>query len=308
MPSKNKDSGFTLIELSIVLVIIGLIVGGVLVGMDLVNAARVRAQISQIQQYQTAVNTFKLKYGYIPGDIPDPYAQQAGFLARGSDRGQGDGNGVLEGYVSGSGITRCGITNYDHSGRLQEGGETVTFWADLTRAGLIDGSFTAAASPTTDFSSSPITETSSPALKDIFPPAKINESIYVIVWSGGYCLNDGLNYFGISGITDSGSTLTNPSASKRLSVIQAYNIDNKIDDGLPQSGSIFANIMGIFWAGNYDSITRGAVTSSTNPSVSTQSSSTTCYDNGNVANATEQYSVGQNSGNGLNCYLSFKFQ
>ena len=46
--------GFTLIELSIVLVIIGLIVGGILVGQDLINAAAIRAQIAQVEKYQTA--------------------------------------------------------------------------------------------------------------------------------------------------------------------------------------------------------------------------------------------------------------
>jgi prepilin-type N-terminal cleavage/methylation domain-containing protein len=46
-------AGFTLIELSIVLVIIGLIVGGVLVGQDLVKAAGVRATISQIEKFNT---------------------------------------------------------------------------------------------------------------------------------------------------------------------------------------------------------------------------------------------------------------
>lgn len=46
----KNQSGFTLIELSIVLVIIGLIVGGVLVGRDLIKAAEVRAQVSQIEK------------------------------------------------------------------------------------------------------------------------------------------------------------------------------------------------------------------------------------------------------------------
>jgi prepilin-type N-terminal cleavage/methylation domain-containing protein len=55
-------AGFTLIELAIVLVIIGLIVGGILVGQDLINAAAVRAQVSQIEKYQTAVHTFQTKY------------------------------------------------------------------------------------------------------------------------------------------------------------------------------------------------------------------------------------------------------
>ena len=57
--------GFTLIELSIVLVIIGLIVGGVLVGQNLIKAAEIRNQIKQMQEYQIAFNTFRTKYGIV---------------------------------------------------------------------------------------------------------------------------------------------------------------------------------------------------------------------------------------------------
>jgi prepilin-type N-terminal cleavage/methylation domain-containing protein len=54
-PGENRrqsalSAGFTLIEISIVLVIIGLIVGGVLVGHDLIRAAGVRATISQVEK------------------------------------------------------------------------------------------------------------------------------------------------------------------------------------------------------------------------------------------------------------------
>ncbi len=50
---QNQQSGFTLIELSIVLVLIGLIVGGVLVGQDLIRAAKLRAQIGQIEKFNS---------------------------------------------------------------------------------------------------------------------------------------------------------------------------------------------------------------------------------------------------------------
>jgi prepilin-type N-terminal cleavage/methylation domain-containing protein len=97
---KASQQGFTLIELSIVLVIIGLIVGGVLVGQDLIRAAAVRGQISQIEKYQTAVNTFRTKYDGLPGDLSN--AANFGFQPRGSCPGQGDGNGVLMGVYAGS--------------------------------------------------------------------------------------------------------------------------------------------------------------------------------------------------------------
>jgi prepilin-type N-terminal cleavage/methylation domain-containing protein len=97
---KRRD-GFTLIELSIVLVIIGLIVGGILVGQSLINAAAVRAQVTQIEKYQTATATFREKYGYLPGDITPQAVTQFGFTAnptRLGIAGEGDGNGELDGY------------------------------------------------------------------------------------------------------------------------------------------------------------------------------------------------------------------
>lgn len=62
----RRRSGFTLIELSIVLVIIGLIVGGIMVGRDLIKAAEARKVVATIGGYQTAVQTFRLKL-HFPG-------------------------------------------------------------------------------------------------------------------------------------------------------------------------------------------------------------------------------------------------
>src|ERR1700753_450898 len=92
--------GFTLIELSIVLVIIGLIVGGILVGQDLIKAAEVRAQISQIEKYNSAGNTFRGKFGGIPGDLALSLVNQFGFSPGANCDGtftQRDGNGLVEG-------------------------------------------------------------------------------------------------------------------------------------------------------------------------------------------------------------------
>lgn len=69
---RNKN-GFTLIELSIVIAIIGLLAGGVLVGNDMYESYKREQIISEWQQIETAVHTYKLKYNAIPGDHRNAY-------------------------------------------------------------------------------------------------------------------------------------------------------------------------------------------------------------------------------------------
>lgn len=180
LPTFVKE-GFTLIELSIVLVIIGLIVGGILAGQDLISAASIRAQISQIEKYNAAVRAFQGKYGYLPGDIPDPTASSFGFKPRGVVQGTGGGNGLIQ---SGGA-----------SGDLPECGENGMVWVDLTTAALIGAGLTK------NTVTCPI---GSPTVDDVFPPAKIGNGNYVYVWSGGYSgakNGNGINYFGVSSVT-----------------------------------------------------------------------------------------------------------
>jgi prepilin-type N-terminal cleavage/methylation domain-containing protein len=68
-PASAFQSGFTLLELSIVLVIIGLIVGGVMVGQTLIRQAGMQSILKEKAQYFTAVQTFKMKYSGLPGDF-----------------------------------------------------------------------------------------------------------------------------------------------------------------------------------------------------------------------------------------------
>jgi len=291
--------GFTLIELSIVLVIIGLIIGGVLVGRDLISAARVRAQISQIQKYQVAVHAFQAKYGYLPGDIPDPAATNYGFQTRGTFSGEGDGDNVLEGvFFNGDG---------DNKGTWEAIGETAVFWVDLSTANLIDAGFNTASTT----ANPPIVPVTGAGISSYFPYAKLGRGNYVYVYSGtstGECsfhaCTAGTAYYGISAVTSlgTGSFLANPA----MTVAEANAIDQKIDDDLPQSGSVLAMYLG-FSNANIVGAT-GAGTQGPPGTGQTAPTATTCYDNGNVNGAQQHYSIEVGGGANINCALSLQFQ
>jgi len=287
-PAPRAQQGFTLIELSIVLVIIGLIVGGVLVGQDLIRAAAVRAQISQIEKYNTAVNTFYGKFGALPGDIPAALVTEFGFTAtpvRAGTKGHGDGNGELDGFGPG------GVDPYSWG----ESGETFFFWEDLSaNSSLIDGTFNSAVDGVD-------TNCSTLAACSVYmPPAKVGSSNSIYVYSGyaeGCCAavtGIGPNFFGLSVISSIGGDNVDyggtPSAPG-LTVAQAFSIDKKMDDGMPTTGNVLAQYLG-----------GGGGTPSWSPNAASPSSST-CFDT-----TSHQYSVAQNNGNGVNCALSFQFQ
>jgi len=93
--------GFTLIELSIVLVIIGLVVGVIVTGKALIQQAEVRAAASQLQKMETAYRTFQTKYGCIIGDCAnatDFFGATYSAYCAGMPNGNanGDGNGLID--------------------------------------------------------------------------------------------------------------------------------------------------------------------------------------------------------------------
>jgi len=119
--------GFTLIEIAIVLVIIGLLLGGVIKGEELIRAARVRSLISEEQGIKAAFYGFQDRFRALPGD-----------------------------YAGASSNINCGATacvNGDGNGRIEPGNaagmhEEIMLWTHLTAAGFLNGSFTAAAADT----------------------------------------------------------------------------------------------------------------------------------------------------------------
>src|ERR1043165_1985480 len=83
----TDQRGFTLIEMSIVLVIIGLIVGGILKGQELIESARQKNVISQIDMIKSGVTTFTDRFKGYPGDYSRASANINSDLKNGDDNG-----------------------------------------------------------------------------------------------------------------------------------------------------------------------------------------------------------------------------
>jgi len=231
----RAERGFTLIELSIVLVIIGLIVGGVLVGQDLIRAAEIRATISQVEKYNTEVNTFRTKYNGIPGDLPAQTASNFGNLAvlQGQE-GSGDGNLIVEDGNAGAGGGGANTNTF--------AGEISTFWLHLTQASLIDGGFgallttiAAGGTPAAGGTGLPSVAATAGNMNQFIPPAKLGRGMSFIVFSGG-----GFNFYGMMPVTAISTAGAYTLAPTGISGVMAANIDTKLDDGLPNGGVVRA--------------------------------------------------------------------
>ncbi len=110
VPMPRQMHGFTLVEVAIVLVIIGLIMGGVFKGQALIDSARVRSMNTQLTGIQAAWLSFRERYRAIPGDFARSDIQIDSAATPGNGNGQVDGAGeragvwqqlALAGFISG---------------------------------------------------------------------------------------------------------------------------------------------------------------------------------------------------------------
>lgn len=208
---KNNSKGFTLVELAIVMIIIGLLIGGVLKGQQLIENAKVTAAITQMKGFQAALYSFRDAYGALPGDMANASARLSG-CATGNTNNCVSGNGNA---IVGSLATNIQVFNANQD-------ESQQFWKHLALADLITG-----VDPTNDPADAAWGET--------YPSSSLR---------GGYHIfygNDTAN--NISGLVlrmqnnVSGAVLTGQ-GNKPLSPFQAFQIDTKMDDGIPITGVI----------------------------------------------------------------------
>ena len=212
--------GFSLVELSIVLVILGLLTGGILAGQSLIRAAELRSVSTDLERYVTASYSFRDKYFAIPGDMTNATA----FWGKDNTNcSSNTGTAATPGTCNGNGNAII-----DFSGAANATGESFQFWKQLALAGMIEGNYTGL-SGSGGFrhaianSNVPRLRLSNSAVSMEFVGSLSGDPFR---WNGNY---GNAFYAG-------GQSTTNPPEIPNLKPEEMWNIDTKMDDGRPATG------------------------------------------------------------------------
>jgi len=122
---KSQQSGFTLVEIAIVLVIIGLLLGGILKGQELINSAKVKNLANDFRVIPTYIYAYQDKFKSLPGDDPQAVAHLGTLTPAATP---GNGNGVIDGAIF-SGAAAVAVPT----------GEAFQFWQQVRAANLAAG-------------------------------------------------------------------------------------------------------------------------------------------------------------------------
>lgn len=198
----QQEQGFTLVEIAITLLIIGLLTGGIMLGQDLIRSSHLQVVVASHGHYASAVKSFTEKYYALPGDIPNATT----FWAASAN---GDGNGKIDSASN----------------------EMFRFWEHLKLAELVEGSFTGVNAGTASLhkggENSPKTDILNATWGARYADNSASATEFQVLLQ---------NYlsFGIPNATNGfpdGNTLSPP---------EAFSIDDKVDDGKPGTGKVIA--------------------------------------------------------------------
>jgi prepilin-type N-terminal cleavage/methylation domain-containing protein len=212
--SRKAEQGFTLVELAIVMIIIGLLIGGILKGQELIVNARVASTVAQIKGMSAATTTFQDKYNALPGDMLNVAARLQNCAAAPCLPGAPNGNGRVD---VGGGFGGAPT------------GEALAFFLQLAAADLLNG-----------------VVAGNNVWSQNFPAADIAGGYHASYWAGGAAAalpnvlgiapaNVRAGHYLALHNTPNG-TVGNTGV---ITPNQAFRIDTKLDDGNPTSGSVF---------------------------------------------------------------------
>lgn len=233
MSSRMRHSAFSLVELSIVLVILGLLTGGILSGQSLLRAAELRSVNADAQRYVAATYAFRDKYFTLPGDLST------------ATKFWGDNNSVCAdnaipngtpGVCNGSGD---GNINYFVTAAAGAPAETFQAWLHMAYAGMVEGNFTGLAGPSS--ANHGVINSNVPGARlkngawgfisyDSLNPSTADTNMF-----NGIIYGNTLQLGSINGTGGPGGKLLKPE--------EAWNIDTKMDDGHPVRGKVVAKFL-----------------------------------------------------------------
>lgn len=224
---RMASNGFSLVELSIVLVILGLLTGGILAGQSLIRAAELRSISTDIARYQTAIYTFRDKYMALPGDMRNAgrfwgMANTAGTGGECADPYTNAGIGTQTCNGNGDGLVAASSAAYERH----------RAWQQLANAGLIEGSYTGL--PGSGGNGHVAIGTNAPA-------SRLSNAGYSL-----YYWNDGAVDAGVYSrdygnmMSFGAASTTSITESAIIKPEEMWGVDTKLDDGRPAYGKIIS--------------------------------------------------------------------
>ncbi len=221
-----RQRGFTLVELSIVLVVIGLIIGGIMLGQDLVVGGKLTRVTADVARFRTAFNSFETRYGSPPGDFEKAtdYWGTNGVCP--------NGTGTTGGTCNGNGDGHVGVTDTNSSVCT----ESFFAWRHLALSGFLPGQFSGAlpGGTTGNWCATRAGENA--------PLSPLGQGGAYMWWGSASPMTWWNNYFldFTENVVMLGSTKngTDGAVSPAMTASDASNIDLKMDDGLPGYGKV----------------------------------------------------------------------
>lgn len=227
--------GFSLIELSVVIAIIGILVGGIMAGRSLLSQSELQTVVADYTKYTNAVVQFQSQYGSLPGDMLDAtnyWGDDSTNCADGSVTNgtpgtcNGSGNADMS-TIAAVGAGLCKLSDGTTSASCQE---PYRAWQHLVLAKLIDGNYTGV-------------DTGNPVPGTNIPGSRIAGA----GWAFGYKsttsgdtnrYNQGLNNYLSFGMPSTAAPSVDLTEGAAISPTDAWQIDKKIDNGMPGTGRI----------------------------------------------------------------------